>query len=325
MPNVHLIPFTLDEVLDSSSDHIPYGVRMINAPSVWPAEKGKDIVIAVLDTGCDLSHPDLSDAVIGGRNFTSDNPDDYTDSHFHGTHVAGSIAASLNSQGIVGVAPECKLLILKVLDENGDGSYRDIINAIHYARQWRGENQEKVRVISMSLGGPVDMPELHNAIKMAVQDNILIICAGGNEGDGSSRTNERAYPGAYKEVVQVGAVNRRKQLADFSNTNDEIDLVAPGVNILSTFPGNKYAKLSGTSMAAPHVTGAAALIINKEEKEFGRTLTEPEIYAQLCKNTISIGLPKKAQGNGLLYLYGNNQGKQPRKKRRNKKRRRKNK
>jgi major intracellular serine protease len=321
MNNVRLIPFTLEEVLEGPFDQIPYGVEMVNASLVWKEEKGKDVVVAVLDTGCDISHPDLADRIIGGRNFTNGDPNDYTDSHYHGTHVAGTIAASLNGQGVVGVAPECKLLILKVLDENGSGSYRSIIDAIHYAREWRGPNQERVRVISMSLGGPDNIQKLHDAIKMAVNDDIIVICAAGNEGDGSDRTNERAYPGYYKEVVQVGAVDEKKQLAAFSNTNDEVDLVAPGVNVLSTYPGNRFAKLSGTSMATPHVTGAIALIINKEEKEFGRTLTEPEIYAQLCKNTVSIGLSKRAQGNGLLYLYGTKQVAPPvnRKKRKKKK------
>ncbi|MCY8231626.1 S8 family peptidase [Priestia endophytica] len=306
MNNVRLVPFRLGEILEQSEDQTPYGIKMINAPSLWQEEKGKDVVIAVLDTGCDISHPDLADRIIGGRNFTGGDPEDYTDSHYHGTHVAGTIAASLNEQGVVGVAPECKLLILKVLDENGSGSYQGIIDAIDYAREWRGPNQEQVRIISMSLGGPDDAPGLHDSIKKAVSADIAVVCAAGNEGDGSDRTDETAYPGYYKEVIQVGAVDEKKQLAEFSNTNDEIDLVAPGVEVMSTYPGNKFAKLSGTSMATPHVSGAIAIIINKEEKEFGRRLTEPEIYAQLTQNTVSIDLSKKAQGNGLLYLYGNN-------------------
>ncbi|KZZ83602.1 MULTISPECIES: S8 family peptidase [Bacillaceae] len=303
MSKVRLIPFKLEEVYDSAKEDIPYGVRMINAPEIWDQGiKGDTAVIAILDTGCDATHPDLKDRIIGGKSFVDGDESDYSDSHYHGTHVAGTIAASLNDQGVTGAAPEVKLLILKVLGDDGSGSYEGIINAVRYASEWKGENGETVRVISMSLGGPEDVPELHEAIKEAVANNILVVCAAGNEGDSRENTVEKAYPGYYKEVVQVGAIDEKKQLAEFSNTNDEIDLVAPGVNILSTYPGNKYAKLSGTSMATPHASAAAALLIQKEEKEFGRTLTEPEVYAQLCKNTVSIGLSKKAEGNGLIYL-----------------------
>ncbi|SDM55304.1 major intracellular serine protease [Fictibacillus solisalsi] len=304
MSQVHLIPFKLEEVVQTAGEEIPYGIQMINAPAAWEQEyKGKDVVVAVLDTGCDVNHPDLKDRIIGGRNFTSDDPEDYLDGHYHGTHVAGTIAATLNNKlGVAGVAPEAKLLILRVLGKDGSGSYQGIIDAINYAVEWRGDNGERVRVISMSLGGPDDIPEMHEAIKNATQNNVMVVCAAGNEGDDNERTDEQAYPGYYKEVVQVGAVDEQKHLAKFSNTNDEIDLVAPGVNILSTYPGEKYAKLSGTSMATPHVSGAVAVLILKEEAEFGRELTDPEIYAQLCKNTQTIGLTKKGEGNGLLYF-----------------------
>ncbi|MGD6817439.1 S8 family peptidase [Metabacillus sp. 84] len=308
MSRVRLIPFKLEEVLDSATEETPYGIQMINAPELWEqGVKGKAAVIAILDTGCDSSHPDLKDRIIGGKSFVEGDEGDYSDSHFHGTHVAGTVAASLNGQGVTGAAPEAQLLILKVLGDDGSGSYEGITDAIRYAAEWKGENGETVRVISMSLGGPEDVPELHEAIRDAVAKQILVVCAAGNEGDGREETSEQAYPGFYKEVVQVGAINEKKELADFSNTNDEIDLVAPGVNILSTYPGGKYAKLSGTSMSTPHASAAAALLIQKEEKEFGRALTEPEVYAQLCKNTVSIGLSKKAEGNGLVFLRASEQ------------------
>ncbi|MGC4377589.1 S8 family peptidase [Fictibacillus sp. Mic-4] len=308
MSGVRLIPFVLEEVLQNPEQEIPYGVQMINAPEMWKnGEKGTGVVIAVLDTGCDLEHPDLKDRIIGGRSFVGDDPDDFADGHFHGTHVCGTIAATLDKQGVVGVAPEVKLLILRVLDKNGSGSYEGITEAIQYATKWKGPNGERVRIISMSLGGPDDVPELHKAIQEAVQNEILVVCAAGNEGDNDDRTDEKSYPGYYKEVVEVGAVDEKKKLAEFSNTNDEIDLVAPGVNVISCYPGGKYAKLSGTSMATPHVSGAAAVLITKEEKEFGRELTEAEVYAQLCKNTQPIDASKRAAGNGLLYLQSSNQ------------------
>ncbi|MCM3732586.1 S8 family peptidase [Fictibacillus nanhaiensis] len=303
MSEIRLIPFVLEDVLEISKEEIPYGVEMINAPAFWrEGEKGQSVVVSVLDTGCDTNHPELANRIAGGRNFVEGEEDDYTDAHFHGTHVAGTIAATLNNAGVAGVAPDVKLLICRVLGKDGSGTYQGIIDAIDYSVKWRGENGERVRVISMSLGGPNDVPELHEAIQRAVLEDVLVVCAAGNEGDNKEDTNEHAYPGAYKEVVQVGAVDKNMKLAPFSNTNDEIDLVAPGVDVISTYPGNKYAKLSGTSMATPHVSGAAALLIEREEKLFERELSEAEVYAQLVKNTLSIGLTKKAEGNGLLVL-----------------------
>ncbi|WP_308392016.1 S8 family serine peptidase, partial [Bacillus thuringiensis] len=148
---VGLIPFEVLEVVSEVSE-IPEGVKFINAPAVWEkSEKGKDIVVAVLDTGCQTDHVDLKDRIIGGKNFTTDNnsdPNNYSDLNGHGTHVAGTIAATENNQGVLGVAPQAKLLILKILAGNGKGSYEWIINGINYAVNWRGPNGEKVRVIS---------------------------------------------------------------------------------------------------------------------------------------------------------------------------------
>jgi major intracellular serine protease len=305
MSKAYLFPTVVNEVREQTKE-IPRGVEMIQAPAEWEeAQYGEGVIIAVLDTGCQPDHPDLQANIIGGRNFTTDyngDPDNFADNHYHGTHVAGTIAAALNNRGVAGVAPKASLLILKVLTGEGSGNYEWIINAIEYALQWQGPNGERVRIITMSLGGPDDAPRLHDAIKKAVQQQVLVVCAAGNEGDNNPDTPELAYPGSYNEVVQVGAVDLHGKLAGFSNTNNQVDVVAPGVDILSTYPGSKYGVLSGTSMATPHVTGALALIINRSEKEFERTLTEDELYAQLCKRTVPLGYGAKAEGNGLVYL-----------------------
>lgn len=293
-----LIPYKVIEIVDSVEENIPAGIGLIHAEEAWEkGNYGEGIVIAVIDTGIDKTHPDLKDQIIDGKDFT--NTGDYQDDHGHGTHVCGTILAAINNYGVVGVAPRAKVLVLKALDGNGQGDIKWINEAIDYAINWEGPNKEKVSVISMSLGGPEEEEE-HRLIQKAVQNNILVVCAAGNSGDGRDDTDEMEYPGAYPEVVQVGAVDLEKNLADFSNTNDLIDLVAPGVEIFSTYPGGKFAKLSGTSMATPNVSGAAALVKNIAEKEFGRVLTEAELYAQICKTTEDLGLSKKAQGNGLL-------------------------
>ncbi|MFS1513902.1 S8 family peptidase [Chengkuizengella sp. SCS-71B] len=295
-----LIPYKVDNK-NVDVNEIPQGVRMIQAPEVWDqSERGKGIVIAIIDTGCDRDHPDLKDRVIGGRNFTDDdngNPNKFSDYIGHGTHVAGTIAASINGSGVVGVAPEASLLILKALGgKYGSGSYDWIINAINYAVDKNAD------IISMSLGGPHDIPELHQAVINAVEKNILVVCAAGNEGDGRSHTNEYSYPGSYNEVISVGAIDFEKRSANFTNSNNEIDLVAPGVKVISTYPRNKFTELSGTSMATPHVSGALALLKNISEREFNRPLTEAELYAQLIKRTLSVGYPKTIEGNGLVSL-----------------------
>ena len=306
MAKLHLIPYRVEEILEQAPQ-IPEGVRMIQAPEVWAdAERGKGNIVAILDTGCQPDHPDLKDRIVGGRNFTPDFGGDvanFDDNNGHGTHVAGTVAASFRAEGgITGVAPEAHLLILKVLSGEGGGEYQGIIDGIQFAIDWEGPEGETVSVISMSLGGPEDVEELHAVIKRAVDAGIPVVCAAGNEGDDRHDTDEFAYPGAYGEVIQVGAVDFDRRIANFSNTNDEIDLVAPGVDVYSTFPGGKYASLSGTSMATPHVSGALTLVKNIAEKEFARELTEAELYAQLVRRTVPLGYPKTAEGNGLLAL-----------------------
>jgi major intracellular serine protease len=297
---VSLIPYEIQEVTENVNE-VPDGVKMINAPDIWNDNKGESVVIAVIDTGIDKYHPDLMKSVIGGYNFTTADPNDYQDRNGHGTHVAGTIAAIQNNIGVVGVAPECKLLILKALNDAGTGYSSWIVNAINYATDWVGPNNEKVTAISMSLGGPDDVTE-HEAIIRAIEHDILVICAAGNEGDNDFNTDEMAYPAAYPEVISVGAVDFNNIPATFTNTNEEVDLVAPGVDVVSTYLEGSYARLSGTSMATPHVAGATALLKNKLEKEFERKLTEAELYAQLCKHTRTLNLDRRIQGNGVLDL-----------------------
>jgi major intracellular serine protease len=303
---VHLIPYIKEEsgfVVKAGEDY-PWGVRMIHASNVWEdANYGEGVVIAVIDTGCNYNHPDLKDRIIGGHNFVQGgNPDDFMDDNSHGTHVAGTICASLNGSGVVGVAPKAKLLVIKVLDGEGSGHDNWVIDGIRYATNWVGKNGERVRVISMSLGSSYSNEVMHEAIKQAVARDIVVVCAAGNEGDGNSSTPEYCYPGAWKEVVCVGAVSIKDSIASFSNSNDEVDLVAPGVQIYSTSYTGGFETLSGTSMATPHVSGAVALLINIMEKQYKRHVYEPEVYAQICKATRPLPVDKRLEGNGALDL-----------------------
>ncbi|MEG7334455.1 serine protease Isp [Bacillus sp. 0102A] len=297
---IRLIPFVTNEQIMDVNE-LPEGIKVIKAPEMWAkGVKGKNVKIAVLDTGCDTSHPDLKNQITGGKNFTDDDggkEDVISDYNGHGTHVAGTIAANDSNGGIAGVAPEASLLIVKVLGgANGSGQYEWIINGINYAVE------QKADIISMSLGGPNDVPELEEAVKNAVKNGVLVVCAAGNEGDGNERTEELSYPAAYNEVIAVGSVSVARELSEFSNANKEIDLVAPGENILSTLPNKKYGKLTGTSMAAPHVSGALALIKSYEEESFQRKLSETEVYAQLVRRTLPLDIAKTLAGNGFLYL-----------------------
>jgi major intracellular serine protease len=295
---VRVIPYQVLELADKVNE-VPKGVEMIQAPKIWDQTKGKGITVAILDTGCDITHPDLKERIIGGRNFTDDDggkADEYKDYNGHGTHVAGTIAATKNNNGVVGVAPEANLLIVKVLDKNGSGQYGWIINGINYAVE------QKADIISMSLGGPEDLPELHEAIQKAVSRNILVICAAGNEGDGVDSTDEFDYPGCYNEVISVGAIDLERHSSNFTNSNNEVDLVGPGEKIISTYLDGKYATFSGTSMATPHVAGAMALIKVLVNASFERNLTERVIFAKLIKRTVPLGNSPKLEGNGLVYL-----------------------
>ena len=302
-----LFPFEV-QALQSTASEIPYGVNQLQAPEIWAqGEKGSGIVVAVLDTGVDMFHPDLKPNIIDGRNFTREgSKEDYQDKNGHGTHCAGTIAGVENDAGVVGVAPEAKLLIGKVLDANGSGSYRDIINGIKWATNWKGKNGEKTRIISMSLGGTYNDRDLEEAILEACAKGIVVVVASGNEGnneeEGGQESYEFSYPALYNECITVGAIDENRKIAYFSNVHKQVDVVAGGVDVLSTYPVNQYARLSGTSMATPHVAGALALLIKLGEKKFKRELTESEIYSMITKVCCSLDYEASTEGHGLPEL-----------------------
>lgn len=297
--DINLLPYIKNDEFRGVSSSTIYGLNMIQAKSFWnQSEQGKNINIAVIDSGCDIEHENLKDSIVGVRNFTDEdnkNPNIVTDRVGHGTHVTGIIASN-GKNGIYGVAPNCNIYVLKAINSSGTGKVSWVINAINYAIE------KKVDIISMSLGMSTNSDKLQKAINNAIKNNILIVCAAGNEGDGNSESFEYSYPASYVEVISVGAVDKKANPASFSNANLVIDLLAPGVDIISTYPGDRYASLSGTSMAAPYVTGSLALLKVWSYNEFKRELTEEELYAQLIKHTRTLDYSRTIQGNGLLYL-----------------------
>lgn len=286
-----LIPFTVESI-EAEMILNDYGPQQIQAPALWAMEeKGAGVVVAVIDTGIEPNHPYLQGSIIEFKNFTQET--DARDLNGHGTHVAGIIKS---------VAPDVKFLICKVLNQKGSGDYSDIIKGIEYATNWRGPKGEKTRVLNMSLGGPVNVPALEHAILEAVGKGILVVVASGNEGDANENTYEYGWPSLIKECITVGASDENKKLAYFSNNHKYVDIIAPGVKVLSSYLNGTYARLSGTSMATPHVAGAIALLIPPFEKQFKRTLTESEIYSLLVKGCCSLGYQKSSEGNGLPQL-----------------------
>lgn len=300
-----LFLFPMEVKTSDFIEEIPPGIRLINAPSIWSqTDKGLGNVVAIIDSGCDVNHPDLLDSIIGTYNFTKDNNDDIhnvTDYIGHGTHVAGIIGARENSKGTVGVAPLSKLLILKVIDRNGRGSYENLKKALSYAGNWRGLNDEKVSVINISLGGNETDIELHQMLINLNLSGIITVTASGNYGDDNPKTDEILFPGYYKEVLQIGAIDLKKKIMPFSNSNNNIDFVAPGSEILSTYPSGSYRKLTGTSMAAPHIAGLISLILNQINRN-NTELINAEVYSYLVKNSEKLGYPFSSEGFGLVRI-----------------------
>ncbi|QGU00216.1 hypothetical protein SYNTR_1622 [Candidatus Syntrophocurvum alkaliphilum] len=291
----HIIKGVYEDTLDIRP-WSPPGVSLIAARRIWPSTRGENTVVAVLDTGIDYTHPDLEKNIIDGISFIRDEKD-YMDYDGHGTHIAGTIAAN---KKLLGVAPETKILAVKVLNRYGIGSFQDITNGIRWVRNWRGEKGEVVNIINLSLGSSIPNTAMHKEIKKAYESGISIVCAAGNDSDIDNEVSIINFPAYYQESISVGAVDIKTNYANFSNTNDMIDLVAVGVDTYSTYPGGKYTFLSGTSMAAPHISGALALIYSRFFKRF-KMYPSPE-WVKLLLHFQSIDLGES--GFNELVGYG---------------------
>lgn len=251
-----------------------WNLPIIEANRGWKLTKGSnDVIVAVVDTGVDINHPDLKGKLLKGYNVINPNKEPLDDVG-HGTHVAGIISAKVNNnEGIAGMMWGGKLLPVKALDSTGSGTTYSVAQGIIWAVD------QGAKVINLSLGNYADAQFLHEAIKYAFDRDVVIIAATGND-----NTERPGYPAAYPEVLSVSATDYNLNRASFSNYGDYIDVMAPGESIASTYPDNQYAALSGTSMASPHVAALAALI-----RSINPDLKNTEVMDIIRKNVIDLG------------------------------------
>lgn len=278
---VHLLGFKTESSgtpLSVAGEIVPTGVQRIGGPD--KTYKGKGVGVAIIDTGIDLTHPDLKGSIIAHTNcvgFSASGDDD----HGHGSHVAGIIAAEENGTGVVGVAPKASLIAVKVLNAWGSGSWSSVICGI----DWVTKNAAKynIKVANMSLGGVgksdnncgnTDGDAMHKAICKSAKKGVTYVVAAGNSYGWASSSVPAAYDDTLITVSALADSDGKPfgmgtstsygpddTFAPFSNYGPEVDIGAPGVDIFSSYLDGQYTTMSGTSMASPHVAGAAALYV----------------------------------------------------------------
>jgi subtilisin family serine protease len=278
---------------DGFQDQVGHFDWAMNNPKIPIAMKkgkrGSGIKVAIVDTGVDYLHDDLQHAVRGGVNFTTEYRSDYLDRVGHGTFCSGIIAGADNGVGITGIAPNIELYAVKVIDDHSFGTPDWAASGIEWCID------HGMDVVNLSFENQKPYKPLELAIQRAAKAGIVLVAASGNMGDNESATVEISYPGAYPEVISVAAHDAMMEHADFAASNPEVDITAPGVNIVSCFPGNAYTVWSGTSMAAPFMTGVIALL--KAERP---SLSLQDIEQLLEKSSIDKGLP----GQDSSYGWG---------------------
>ncbi|WP_270180973.1 S8 family peptidase [Alkalihalobacillus sp. CinArs1] len=272
------VSYTPNDPFFSSEQYAPQKVK---APAAWDvSQSSSSVKIAVIDTGVDYNHPDLSGKVIKGYDF-ADNDNDPMDEHYHGTHVSGIAAANTNNGiGIAGLAPKASILSVRVLDESGSGSLDDVAQGIRYSAD------QGAQVINLSLGGILGSQTLKDAVNYAWNKGSVVVAAAGNES-----TPKPSYPAYYSNAIAVAATDQNDMIAYYSNYGTWVDIAAPGSSVYSTMPGNSYDNLSGTSMASPVVAGVAGLLASQ-----GRSASEIRTALEETADTVT--------GTGTLFQNG---------------------
>jgi len=270
---------------------LPWGINKIDAEQVWSLDGvGAGVNVGVIDTGISSSHPDLIANIKGGVSevwYTSS----WNDDNGHGSHVAGIIGAVDNSIGVIGASHSANLYAIKVLDRRGSGYLSDVIDGVDWAIG-NGMN-----VINLSLGCDCPSQFLHDAVARARDAGIVVVAAAGNSG------GSVLYPAAYPEAIAVVAVDSSDTAPYWSSRGPEVDLAAPGKSIYSTYKGTGYATLSGTSMAAPHVAGATALMLGAPvdpayDADASGTWNPDEVQNKLQATATDLGI------GGIDDIYG---------------------
>ncbi len=246
-----------------------YGISVTHTVEGWEYTAGNAaIIIAVVDTGLNLNHPEFSGRVVAGYDFIN-NDADPMDDNGHGTHTAGIVAAgSNNGIGMVGVCPQCSIMPVKVLNQNNAGTWSSVAKGVLYAVD------HGARVINLSLGAAVSSQTLEEAIAYATAHDVLVVAAAGNMG-----TDRKFYPAALDGVLAVSATDAQDSHWSLSNYGDYIDVAAPGYAIFSTYHDlNNYYQgynyMSGTSMASPFVAGLAGLLLSQEAERTPADITK---------------------------------------------------
>ena len=284
----------------------PYGISTVEADvAVDGGSTGAGVSVAVIDSGIDAGHEDLQanlgegyaasgaacDANCGGSTCSGNGIDEcrteWDDDNDHGSHVAGTAGAVDDATGVLGVAPDATLHAVKVLDCCGSGSFDDIAAGI----KWSADQGHDVQ--NMSLGASSGSSAVKDAVRYAADRGVVMVAAAGNDGPCSDCVG---YPAAYEEVIAVSATDRDDNLASFSSTGPEIELAAPGVDVESTVPRDGYERLSGTSMASPHVAGGAAQVVAAGVTD------RMQVRQELKGAAEDVGLGTDEQGAGRLNV-----------------------
>lgn len=271
----------------NSADLQSWGLQYAGIPELWKKTKGHNVKVAILDTGIAQQHRDFIGAISASIDF-SGSKNGVEDSIGHGCFCAGLVGARLDDFGVVGVAPESQLLIAKVIADDGVCQDQSVIDGI----KWAVDNGADI--ISMSIGSPVSTDALHNTV-IAASARACIVCAAGNNG---SALDAVTFPARYCETISVGAIDRNRKLAKYSSRGERVDIVAPGDQIISDWPPNNVAMLSGTSMACPFVAGVIALLISCRKTAGKPVLNRDAILKKLSKSVISIN--EIGSGLGLI-------------------------
>ncbi|HFQ93454.1 MAG TPA: peptidase S8 [Anaerolineae bacterium] len=279
---------------------VRYNMDKIRAPESWDCSQGENVIVAVLDSGVNLTHPDLQANIVTGATFVpgTTTPED---DHGHGTHVAGIVAAVINNGGAAGVAPQAQIMPVKVLDASGSGSLAGIAQGITWATN-NGAN-----VINLSLGTSVDVQSLADAVDYAYNNGVLVVASAGNCGDPATwhlnnclSLDSPSWPAAYANAMAVAATDQNDNQSSFSTTYSYVEIAAPGSNIYSTYLNGGYTFFSGTSQAAPHVAGLAAAVWSRQPQ-----WTNAQVRAAIQNTAVDLGAPGRDDqfGYGRIDAY----------------------